>query len=223
MNQLVLPLQAALAPRFDNFVPGRNREAVAALKALLADPLGEPIVYLWGTPGCGRTHLLAALVEEAKRAGLPAALASGRSAASLPDAVLLALDDVERLDPTGVQALFNALNRAREGTMRVAASGPCPPARLRLRQDVATRLGSGLVFEIHPLSDEEKIAALAARARERGFTLPQEAARYLLTRSPRNLTCLFAILERLDLRSLERHRPVTVRLLREVLGEAGDP
>jgi DnaA family protein len=92
-----------------------------------------------------------------------------------------------------------------------------------LREDVATRLGSGLVFEVHPLSDEEKIEALKARARERGFTLPQEAARYLLTRSPRDLASLFAALDRLDLRSIERHRPVTVRLLKEVLGETGDP
>ncbi|MEW5710221.1 MAG: DnaA regulatory inactivator Hda [Pseudomonadota bacterium] len=223
MNQLVLALQTAPLPSFDNFVLGRNREAVAALKALLADPVGEPIVYLWGAPGCGRTHLLGALVEEAKRAGLPAALAAGQGAACLPEAALLALDDVERLDPVGAQVLFNVLNRAREGAIRVAASGPCPPARLSLREDVATRLGSGLVFEIHPLSDEEKIEALKARARERGFTLPQEAARYLLTRSPRDLASLFATLDRLDLRSIERHRPVTVRLLKEVLGETGDP
>jgi DnaA family protein len=223
MNQLVLALQTAPLPSFDNFVPGRNREAVAALKALLADSVGEPIVYLWGAPGCGRTHLLCALVDEAKRAGLPAALAAGQDAACLPEAALLALDDVERLDPVGAQVFFNVLNRAREGAIRVAASGPCPPARLSLREDVATRLGSGLVFEVHPLSDEEKIAALEARARERGFTLPQEAARYLLTRSPRDLASLFAVLDRLDLRSIERHRPVTVRLLKEVLGETGNP
>lgn len=223
MNQLVLALVTAPLATFDNFVPGRNREAVAALKALVSDPAGEPIVYLWGAPGCGRSHLLAALVEEAKRAGLPAALAAGEEAASVPDVELLALDDVERLDPGGTQALFNVLNRAREGLIRVAASGPCPPAQLRLREDVATRLGSGLVFEVHPLSDEEKIAALEARAQERGFTLPREATRYLLSRSPRDLASLFAVLDRLDLRSVERHRPVTVRLLREVLGETENP
>ncbi|TXF11455.1 DnaA regulatory inactivator Hda [Pelomicrobium methylotrophicum] len=219
MNQLVLALQEPPAPTFDNFVPGRNAEVVAALQALATRPDAERVVYLWGAPASGRTHLLAALVESARQAGLEAALVAGAAGVTLPEVTLLALDGVERLDAAGERALFNALNRARDGTARVAVSGPCPPARLRLREDVTTRLGGGLVFEVHPLSDEEKIAALEARAEERGFALPREAIQYLLARSPRDMATLFAVLDRLDQRSIERHRPVTVRLLREVLEE----
>jgi DnaA family protein len=45
----------------------------------------------------------------------------------------------------------------------------------------------------------------------------RDVARYLLTRSDRDLRTLLATLDRLDRSSLERHRPLTIALLREVL------
>ncbi|HSO08345.1 MAG TPA: DnaA regulatory inactivator Hda, partial [Pelomicrobium sp.] len=134
---------------------------------------------------------------------------------------LLAIDDVERCDDAEQAALFSRLIAAREGEGVVVAAGSVAPAGLPLRADVRTRLASGWVFQVHPLSDDEKLAALSARAATRGFDLPAEAARYLLARCPRDLPTLLAWLDRLDRRSLERQRPVTVRLLRELLGDAG--
>jgi DnaA family protein len=82
-----------------------------------------------------------------------------------------------------------------------------------------TRLGWGLVVQVHALSDDEKAQALARHAQERGFTLSQEVIHYVLTHAPRDMGALFATLDALDRYSLETKRAVTVPLVRTLLQE----
>lgn len=224
-SQLLLELLPPPAPAFDNFVAGGNGETLRALQALAAGDAGEAILYLWGVPASGRSHLLRACVDAARALGRPAAYrACDADPASWPESdALLALDDVERCAAGAQAALFTRLRAAREGAGPVLAAGNAAPAALDLREDVRTRLGSGWVFQVRPLSEDEKLAALAARAAQRGFRLPPDAAAYLLARCPRDLSSLLAWLDRLDRRSLERQRPVSVRLLRELLGGDAGP
>jgi DnaA family protein len=60
MRQLALGISPPPAPTLDNFVPGENAELLAHLRELVAGSLAESIVYLWGEPGSGRSHLLGA-------------------------------------------------------------------------------------------------------------------------------------------------------------------
>ena len=76
---------------------------------------------------------------------------------------------------------------------------------------------SGLVFQLQPLADGEKAAALAAHAAERGMKLPPEAVDHLLRRLPRDLGTQFAVLDAIDRYSLALKRPVTLPLVREAL------
>ena len=96
-------------------------------------------------------------------------------------------------------------------------AGSAPPASLELREDLRTRLGAGLVFQLHPLTDEQKTVALSRHARARGLDMPEDVARYLLTHSDRDLRALLQTLDRLDRGALERQRPLTLPLLRDVL------
>jgi DnaA family protein len=201
MQQLPLEISSRPEPRFGNFVPGPNREALEAVRALAAGTLAEPIVYLWGEAGSGRTHLLQAAAH-----GNPS---------------LRVVDDVETLDAQAQQALFAAINEARSGHGAVLAAGNAPPARLALREDLRTRLGWGLVYQVRRLSDGDKRAHLRAAARERGLELADDVADYLLARMPRDLASLNAVLDRLDRLSLAKQRPLTVPLAREALAEAG--
>jgi len=127
---------------------------------------------------------------------------------------------VERLDPAAQIALFNACNAIREQHGLLLASGNAPPAQLPLRQDLVTRLGWGLVYQVHGLSDDEKAQALKCRAAERGFALADDVCAYLLNRAPRDMSSLLALLEDLDRYSLEAKRPVSVALARELLHAA---
>ncbi len=211
MSQLALDLLQPLQPSFDNFVPGRNGEALDALRRLAAGRLADRIVHVWGEPGSGRSHLLAALAQT------PGAYRW--DAASPPDEPGLALvDDVDRLDDPAQVALFNRLNavRAQEGAACVIA-GSAPPARLALREDLRTRLAWGLVYQLQPLTDAEKAEALRTHAAATGLNLPDEVLGYLLTHLPRDLRTLVAALDALDAHALARKRPLTVALLRDWL------
>jgi DnaA family protein len=219
MKQLLLEISPVFAPTLDNFVIGRNAELMQALRQLLSGSAHERAIYLWGEAGSGRSHLLRGLVSAAQEAGLSALLvAAGEAIPVQPGAgMLVAVDDVDRLDAGGQIALFNLYNDLREEAGCFVASGPCPPAQLNVRPDLATRLGWGLVYQVQGLNDAEKALALQEHARARGFVLPQEVLDYLLRHWRRDLPSLMAVLDALDRITLEQQRPVTVPLLRQLL------
>jgi DnaA family protein len=199
MQQLPLQISTPIEPDFGNFVAGPNGEAVARVRELAEGAARERIVYLWGSPGCGRTHLL--------------------RAAARANARLVVADDVDALDPAGEQALFVAINDARDGGPGVLAAGSKPPAQLALRPDLRTRLAWGLVYELRPVGDEDKARHLKSLARSLGLQLSDDIVRYLLTRLPRDLASLQSVLEVLDRHSLMRQRALTLPLVKEALAE----
>lgn len=199
-GQMLLELTAAPLPTFDNFVPGRNAAALAVLRALGSPAASDRCVYLWGVPGSGRSHLLAAW--QAVQATNPGCHV---------------VDDVGTLGESAQSDLFNRYNHARDGHAWLLVAGDRPPTQLLLRDDVRSRLAWGLTFEIMPLTDDEKHAALTQRASERGMRINGEMLDYLMTRSRRDMTSLIALLEALDRLSLQTKRPLTVPLLRELL------
>ena len=212
MRQLALDITQNPAPTFGSFIVGRNAEALAHLRAAIAGS-GERFIYLWGEPGCGRTHLLRAALAASRNAAYVACEANSTFDDAAP---LLVTDDVEHLGIDAQMALFNRYNALREQGGGLIASGCVPPVQLKLRVDLLTRLGWGLVLQVHALTDEEKILALKQHARERGFALPVDVCSYLLAHAPRDMGSLFATLAALDRYSLEAKRAVTIPLVRDL-------
>lgn len=214
--QLALDLVQPLTPRLDNFVPGRNAEALAALRAL-ATGQGAQFVYLWGEPGCGRSHLLAALAAEGGGLGRAGEVPEFAAATQL-----YLVDDVDALDEAGQARFFRLVNEIRGAPgARLASAGSAPPARLALREDVRTRLAWGLVYQLHALSDVEKAQALLAHAGSRGIVLTPEVRAWMLAHLPRDMRTQVAVLDALDAYALARKRPITLPLLREWLAAGG--
>lgn len=214
-NQLILDIRPDTPPGFDNYLPGPNAEALAAVSDHAAGKTQEPVLFLWGEVGTGKSHLL--------RAWCRATGAAPVAPLPEPPHALVVVDDVDRLDGEDQIRLFSLINAAREGDGRVLATGPVPPAQLidlpglNFRPDLATRLAQGLVFRLHPLSDADKRAALCVRAESRGLRLPDEVVRYLLTHCRRDLPHLLTLVDLLDTHSLSLKRPVSLPLLKEIL------
>jgi DnaA family protein len=213
------------APTLENFVPGDNGALLAALRAALAGA-GPEFLHLWGEPGSGRSHLLGAMA----RAGGAAPLAPGSVPAWRPGQRIYAVDDVQLLDAAQQAALFALQNAVREQAVRGAAGAPgcvlltsadAPPAHLRLREDVRTRLAWGLVFALRPIAEPQRAAALLAYARGRGARVDDELVPYMLTRLPRDMRTLVAVLDALDAYALARRSALTVPLLRAWLQSRG--
>jgi len=196
MKQLALGISPPPRPTLDNFVPGANGELLARLRELQAGTFQEAVLYLWGESGSGKSHLLRA---------------SG---------CLRTADDVEKLADDAQVRLFNAINEARESGGTILAAGNAPPARLPLREDLRSRLAWGLVYQVKPLTDEERALYLRGEAERRGLRLPEEVVGYLLTHMRRDLPSLTVLLDRLDRASLEQQRPVTLPLVRATLKDS---
>lgn len=212
MRQLILDLRPDAPPDFGNYLPGLNIETLAALRAHVPGTAREPLLYLWGEAGVGKSHLLRAWAG-----AVDAPFRHADETLPEPPVAALAIDDVEHLDADNQIRLFGLINAAREQGGLLLASGTLPPAQQALRPDLATRLAQGLVFRLLPLSDTDKAAALAVRAEGRGLRLPEEVTRYLLTHTRRDLPRLLATVDALDTFSLSRKRPVSVPLLKEML------
>ncbi|PLC55387.1 DnaA regulatory inactivator Hda [Pollutimonas nitritireducens] len=224
-QQLILDLLPPSAPTLENFVVGENAAALDALRHW------EPgrAIYLWGAPGVGRSHLLQAISAR------PDALyhGPGSSAAMLKDIAtgellkyrLIAIDNVELLDEVGQAALFALYNRwrevaaARQGFALVLAGDHAPKAML-VREDLRTRLGWDLVFRLELLSDQDRAEALKARAAARGLQLSAEVISWVLTHYARDMSRLTSLIDALDRYSMEKHRAITLPLLKDLLASS---
>jgi DnaA family protein len=206
VKQLLLDIQPAPPPTLENFVPGRNVEALHNLYLAATGKADVRFIYLWGSSGSGKSHLLLACSELARQNAVAITIA----------------DDVQRLDEEAQIALFNTYNRLRENGGTLIACGDAAPMQMGLRDDLATRLSWGLVYHLQPLSDEEKAQALKTHAEERGMKLPEEVLEYCLRHLRRDLPTLMATLDALDKWSLTAKRPVTLPLLRQMLQPEAD-
>ena len=193
MKQLLLDIKPAAPPTLQNFVIGRNAEVLENLQAAAQNK--THFIYLWGENGCGKSHLLSAC----KAYGIRVA------------------DDVHLLNNDAQIVLFNTYNQLKEDGEILIAAGLHAPNQMDLRDDLATRLAWGLVYQLHPLNDAEKALALKNHAKERGIKLPNEVIDYCLRYLRRDLPTLMATLDALDEWSLTTHKPVTVPMLKKLL------
>ena len=220
-EQLVFELAGPEPPSFGNFLTGRNAEALAAVKASASEAATETGVLLWGAPGAGKTHLLRAAVGAVEARGGSATYIAdpGALLAQDPGALaarrLVAIDGIDRAPPDAQARLFTLFNGLRERGGRLVAASRVALAGLPVREDLRTRLGWGLVYEIVPLADADKPAALAAYARQRGFRLTDDVIGYLLAHGRRDMAALLATLAALDRHSLATKRPITIPMLRD--------
>ncbi|MBA3696870.1 MAG: DnaA regulatory inactivator Hda [Methylotenera sp.] len=198
MKQLLLDIQPAARPTFDNFVVGSNAEALHSLALALSNDDAVRFIYLWGEAGSGKSHLIAACRAENPQ--------------------VIAIDDVQLFDEVAQIDLFNTYNSMRDSDNgALIVTGNAAPTKMNLREDLATRLAWGLTYQLLPLSDAEKALALMSHADTRGMRLPTEVITYCLRYLQRDLPTLIATINALDEWSLITKKPVTVPMLRQLL------
>lgn len=224
MRQLILGLDPETTPTLDSFVNGQNAELIALLeryKQAIPSIGGERNVYFWGESGSGKTHLLHALAHHQSVQNISTRYIAATSDASqflyTPEISLYLLDDCDQLSPEAQIDAFALFNQARANGGFFIATGNLPPMLLKVREDLRTRLGWSLIYQVHGLTDEEKINALEIAAHEKGMKLATGILPYLITHYRRDMSSLASMLVQLDHYSLETKRPITLPLLRELL------
>ncbi|MGP0170752.1 DnaA regulatory inactivator Hda [Pseudomonas sp. NCHU5208] len=233
MKPIQLPLGVRLRDdaTFANYYPGANAAALGYVERLCEADAGwtESLIYLWGAEGVGRSHLLqAACLRFEQRGEAVVYLPLGEVVQHGPELLdnleqceLVCLDDIDAVAGRSdwEEGLFHLFNRLRDSGRRLLLAGTMSPRELPIQlPDLKSRLTLALVFQLHELSDEDKLRALQLRASRRGLQMSDEVGRFILTRGERGMSALFELLERLDQASLQAQRKLTIPFLKETLG-----
>jgi DnaA-homolog protein len=225
-----LPLGVRLADRavFASFLPGPNLEAVEHLRALALGAAGG-VAWLAGPVGSGKTHLLqaaCAAAGESLRAGYFPLTELGPLGIGvlegLPQIECLCLDDLDAVAGALAweRSLFALYREIDERGGRLIAAAATPPALLPWAlPDLASRFAASAVFQLRLLEEGEQRQALRLRAQLRGLELPEETARWLQRRFPRDMRTLYNLLDTLDEAAIIAQRRLTVPFIRSVLRE----
>lgn len=237
IQQFTLDILVSPPPTLANFVLSKQDQlhsvdALTYLKSLVqfwensSQPNPETeILYFWGPNGSGKTHLLKALNLCAQDNGVSTCfLESCSSLWSYLDYgnmlvhKIYLIDDVDKLKESEQKAFFRLLIDAKDDEdILIIASGSSSIAGLDLRNDIASRLSSGLNFELHPLQDDEKIHAINQFAKAKGLNFSKDIAPWLLANYHRDLPSLIGLIEALDQSSLQTKRSFTLPLVRDLL------
>ena len=228
MKQMALDIGLALAPSLRNFIPGPNLEALRHLQVWASAGSGvaarSPVpTYLWGAEGSGKTHLLLGVAQALKEQGCTVGYLSSQD--QEPPAFderwsAVLLDDVHLYTAVQQHAAFAWFVQAQSQQAGVVAAGELPPADLKLREDLRTRLGWGHVWALQLMGDDERRAVLISAAQERGLSLSPEVVDFILTRFSRDLGHLMQLLHHLDAYALQVQRTITIPLIRDMLQDS---
>lgn len=217
---------------FASFQSESNQMVVQQLTHFL-DHMGDdnkPVhsLYLFGLTGVGKSHLLHASCAYADTLGITSLCLSFSELTQLSVDVLdglenidlVCLDDIQLIagNKKWQQGVFDLYNRMIEQNKCLIITGDQSVAQLNISlPDLVSRLSWGLTEQLKPLSDKEKSFALQYRAQQRGLTMSDEVASFLINRLSRDMTSLLAALELLDQASIREQRRITIPFIKDVL------
>jgi DnaA family protein len=223
INQLTLGVGLKDEATFENFFPGKNTQLIEVLKNN-----NERIIYFYGIGGEGCTHLLQACCHESRRHKQSAVYIPLNNLSDLSPNIfegleachLVCIDDIHCIagKREWEEAFFHLYNRIHDAGGRLIVTANVAPKLLNfILPDVISRLAWGIVFQLQPLTDNEKLQAITMRADRRGMTLTEEVGKFILTHCPRHMSTLFAALDALDKVSLAAQRKLTIPFVKTVL------
>ncbi|MFH5925495.1 chromosomal replication initiator protein DnaA [Roseomonas xinghualingensis] len=238
---------APLDPRFtfDSFIVGKPNEFAHACARRVAEKPNSPgfnPLFLYGGVGLGKTHLMHAIawaIRDPKTGG------AGRSVAymsaekfmyrfiaalrsqstmefkeSLRSVDVLMIDDLQFLigkDNTQ-EEFFHTFNALVDQGKQIVVSSDKPPSDLAGLEDrLRTRLGCGMVADIHATTYELRISILESKAASAGVDVPARVLEFLAHKITSNVRELEGALNRLIAHANLFGRPVTLESCQEVL------
>jgi chromosomal replication initiator protein len=221
---------------FDNYVVGQsNRLAVAGAKAVAAEPgyKYNPL-FIYGTSGLGKTHLLHAIAKEllCREPGFPLAFVSAQQFAEdfvnalqgnridqfrrLQRSVgMWLVDDIQFIagkDKTQ-EEIFHTFNYLHSLGKQIVICSDRPPRDLFLMDErLRSRFEAGLVADVQLPDTETRCAILKSKAAQEALNLSHEVAMFLAESVPGNIRVLEGALTRLTVSAGVENRALSLEL-----------
>jgi chromosomal replication initiator protein len=234
---------APLDPRFtfENFVIGKPNEFATAAARRVADEAKVPFnpLFLYGGVGLGKTHLMHAIAWEIRRRHpqrkvvyLSAEMFMYRFIRALRfkdmmsfkeqfrSVDVLMIDDVQFISgkDSTQEEFFHTFNALVDQNRQIILSADKSPADLEGIEDrVRSRLGWGLVADIHPTTYELRLGILQTKAEKMGLAVPPKVLEFLAHKITSNVRELEGALNRIAAHATLVGRPITFETAQDVL------
>ena len=223
MRQIPLDVSLSEYMTFETFYLGPNKSVVDSLR----DEKNQ-LIWLAGLEGFGKTHLLHAFLnshehQDKKVLYLP----MSESQDFTPDILdnlaqydLVAIDDIENIigDMTWEEQLLKFYEDSYSTRNKILITANDTPKGLNfLLPDLSSRFNLALIERLRPMNEDEMIKAILIHSKARGFDLPEDSAKYLINRVPRDVSVLIDMIKLLDYESLSMQRKLTIPFIKTVL------
>jgi DnaA family protein len=226
--QIPFSFKAKSDQRFIDFI---GQESLRLMIESVAEGTHAEYIFLAGSAGSGKSHLLRACVSHSLALGRQAAylplkkmlLAPAEALEGFEQQGLVCLEDVHLIagNIEAEIALFHFFNRAKASGTQLIFSANAMPASIGIGlPDLVSRLEQSVRLNVDVLDESGKRQVILQRARLRGLEIDEAVLDYLFTRISRDLHTLSQILDRLDHASLAAHRRLTVPFIKTVLNPA---
>jgi chromosomal replication initiator protein len=213
---------APLDPRFtfDTFIVGKPNEFAHACARRVAEKPATPgfnPLFLYGGVGLGKTHLMHAIAWAIREQHPERHVAYMETLRSVD---VLMVDDLQFLigkDNTQ-EEFFHTFNALVDAGKQIVISADKSPSDLSGIEDrLRTRLGCGMVADLHATTYELRISILEAKAASSGVTVPARVMEFLAHKITSNVRELEGALNRLIAWANLFGRPITLEGAQEVL------
>lgn len=225
-KQIPLQFEFQSNQSFSTFYLGDNEEVVTHLQRAFFNK--EQQIFVWGTAGTGKTHLLQAAIQEANKQGKSTFyfsldknnLPSPSILEGLESLDLVCFDNIDQIatNTEWEHAFFNFFNLHRDNNKHLIVSAPCPPKFLAIElPDLKTRMSWGLTLLLKPLSGEQQLEALIHKANDLGFEIPVQVGRFLMARYVSDLPSIWKLLDKIERETLAAKRKITIPFLKTIM------
>ena len=234
---------APLDPRFtfDNFVVGKPNELAFAASQRIAeaDNVSFNPLFLYGGVGLGKTHLMHAMgwkIKELRPDRKVIYLSAEKFMYQFVRALrykdtsafkeqfrsidVLMIDDVQFISgkDNTQEEFFHTFNALIEQNKQIVISADKSPSDLDGVQDrLKSRLGCGLVADIHPTTYELRLGILIEKAQKRGVEIPSKVLEFISHRIISNVREMEGALNRLVAHATLVGTAITVETAQVVL------
>ncbi len=236
-------ISAPLDPRFtfENFVVGKPNELAYAAARRVAEAEIVPFnpLFLYGGVGLGKTHLMNAIAWHITKSRpdrriiylsaekfmyqFVRALRTKDTMAfkeQFRSVDVLMIDDVQFIGGREAtqEEFFHTFNALVDRNRQVVISADKSPSDLEgVEERMRSRLGWGLVADIHPTTYELRLGILQSKAEQLGAGIPGKVLEFLAHKIPSNVRELEGALNRIVAHATLVGRPVTLEATQEVL------
>lgn len=221
-EQLVLALPQRVALGRDAFlVAESNAQAIALIDAF--GDWQQPVQWLYGPAGCGKSHLAAVLAHQVEAIFLQAATLHEEErvakilARELASDVVV-IDGLDALATSAEETLFHLMNNARHGGMPILLLSRQAAAHLTIGlADLASRLKAVPAIAVGRADDALAADLLRKLFADRQVTPDPRVIDFLLLRIERDYAAMGRWVDEIDNAALAQKRAITVPFVTTIL------